>query len=584
MLPSIRNLLALLLLPSAAVAQEMMPEWAISIGGSSEARSYATALDGSGHVYSAGVFTGTVDFDPGAGVAELTSAGSNDIYVTKLDTNGTLIWARSMGGAYNDGVLGLAVDDAGNVYTTGGFCGTADFDPGAGTFNMTAATTGQSDIYISKLDANGDFVWAKGIIGGTWWDNGHGIAVDQDGNVLVTGRFYYQGGPRDFDPGPGTFFLTAGHEDIFVLKLDNDGDFVWAVAFGTSPDESRGYSLVLDDTGNSYLTGYFRGTVDFDPGIGTFNMSSVGTWNVFYLKLDMEGAFVWATSLPITTTTYYNDGGYGKKIALDPDGNLWATGRYSGTIDFNPGAGVTALTSSGDFDIYVAKFTNTGELLWARSAGGIGYDEGYGIATDAEGNAQVCGIFKNTAIFDPGVGDLELTSAGGDDMFIWSLDANGEPLRAASMGGPSDDRAYSIEMSTTGALYVSGWFSGTADLDPGDGELNMSSAAGNDAFLVKLVPFDDTGVEEAAGRNSIALWPNPASDRATLAIDADMIGRRAVLQVFNATGDQVLAQQVGHLVALQPLDLSSVQAKGVYLVMVRVEGQALRSARLVVRH
>lgn len=401
-----RTLLALLLLPSATMAQEMMPEWGIHIGGSGEARSYATALDGAGHVYSAGVFTSTVDFDPGAGVTELTSAGSNDIYVTKLDTNGTLIWARSMGGAYNDGVLGIAVDDAGNVYTTGGFCGTADFDPGAGTFNMTAATTGQSDIYISKLDVNGDFVWAKGIIGGTWWDNGHGIAVDQDGNVLVTGRFYYQGGPRDFDPGPGTFFLTAGHEDIFVLKLDTEGDFLWAVAFGTAPDESRGYSIVLDDAGNSYLTGYFRGRVDFDPGTGTFNMTAAGTWNVFYLKLDMDGAFVWATSLPVTTTTYYNDGGYGKKIALDNDGNLLATGRYAGTIDFDPGAGVTQLTSSGDFDIYAIKFTNTGELLWARSAGGSGYDEGYGITTDAEGNAQVCGIFKNTAIFDPGVGDV----------------------------------------------------------------------------------------------------------------------------------------------------------------------------------
>ena len=577
-----RTLLALLLLPSAAVAQEMMPAWAISTQATGDDRSYAITLDAAGHIYSAGNFTGTVDFDPSAGSALLTSAGSSDIYVTKSDSNGTLIWARSMGGAYSDGVLGIAVDDAGNVYTTGGFIGTADFDPGVDMFNMTAATTGQTDIYISKLDVNGDFVWAKGIIGGTWWDNGYGIAVDQDGNVLVTGRFYYQGGPRDFDPGPGTYFLTAGHEDIFVLKLDTDGDFLWAVAFGTAPNESRGYSIVLDHTGNSYLTGYFRGTVDFDPGLNTSNMTSVGTWNVFYLKLDTEGAFVWAKSLPITTSTYYNDGGYGRKIAIDNDGNLLATGRYSGTIDFDPGAGVTELTSSGAFDIYVVKFTNTGELVWARSAGGSGYDEGYGIATDAEGNAQVCGIFKNTAIFDPGVGDLELTSAGGDDMFIWSLNENGDAIRAASMGGTSDDRAYAIEVSPTGALYVSGWFAGTADMDPGNGEFNMISAGGNDAFLVKLVPFDDTGIEEAALGNSLSLWPNPASDRATLAIDAELIGQRAVLQVFNATGEQVLAQPVGHLVALQPLDLSAEWKEGLYLVMVRVEGQAPRSTRLVV--
>ena len=582
MLTSTHTLVSLLLLPCALMAQEITPAWGLPLSGPGEERSYAITLDATGHAYSAGNFTGTVDFDPGAGVAELSSAGSNDIYVAKYDTNGTLVWARSMGGTYSDGASGIAVDDAGNIYITGGFSGTADFDPGPGTFNMTAATTGQNDIYIAKLNANGDFVWAKGIVGGTWWDAGYGIDVDQAGNVLVTGRFYFQGGPRDFDPGPGTFFLTAGHEDIFVLKLTTDCDFVWAVAFGTAPDESRGYSIVLDDAGNSFITGYFRGTVDFDPGPGTFNMTSVGTWNVFYLKLDTEGALIWATQIPVTTSTYHFDGGYGRKIALDSDGNLFATGRYAGTIDFDPGAGVTELTSSGGQDIYLAKFTGAGALLWAKSAGGSGDDEGYGITTDAEGNAHVCGIYRNTAIFDPGIGDLVLTSTGGDDMFIWSLDADGGPIRATSMGGSSDDRAYAIEMSATGALYVSGWFADTADMDPGNGEFNMISAGGNDAFLVKLVPFDNTGIEEAVAGNSLALWPNPASYRTTLAIDANMVGRRAVLQVFNATGEQVLAQQVGHLVALQPLDLSAEWKEGLYMVMVRIEGQAPQRARVVV--
>jgi hypothetical protein len=151
------------------------------------------------------------------------------------------------------------------------------------------------------------------------------------------------------------------------------------------------------------------------------------------------------------------------------------------------------------------------------------------------------------------------------------------------MGGSSDDRAYAIEMSATGALYVSGWFADTADMDPGNGEFSMISAGGNDAFLVKLVPGEATGIEETLTGNTVALWPNPASDRATLALDANAIGRRGVLQVFSATGEQVLAEHVEHLAEQQQLDLSAVQADGLYLVMVHVEGQAPRKARIVVR-
>ncbi len=582
---SIHTLSVVLLLPVAAQAQDLVPIWGGSMGTSGSDNSTGIVLDGAGHFYTAGSFTGTMDVDPGPGVTNLVSAGGNDIYVTKFDTNGTLIWARAMGGAYNDGALAVAVDASGNVYTTGGFCGTADFDPGAGSFNMTAATTGETDIFISKLDSDGDFVWAKGIIGGTWWDHGHGIAIDPSGNVVITGRFYYQGGPRDFDPGPGTFFLTAGHEDIFVLKLDTNGDFLWAVAFGTAPDESRGYAVALNDVGDIFITGYFRGTVDFDPGPGTVNLSSVGTWNIFYLKLDATGDLVWVRSLPISTDTYYTDGGYGRKIAIDADGNLLTTGRYSGSIDFDPGAGTSELTASGGYDVYVTKFSDAGELIWAKSFGGDGYDEGFGITARSDGRILLTGTFEGTADLDPSTDTLAFVSAGAADAFILDLTSDGELEFATSLGGSDNDRGYALVSGGPGTIYLTGWFAGTTDLDPGNGTLSAVSAGSNDAFLVKLIETDGTGLseEEVISGNGIRVQPNPASDRATMLLDASMAGKRGTIEVFNATGKRVHAERVSSLNTSQPLDLPGEWSEGLYMVVVRVEGGTARAARVMVR-
>lgn len=575
--------LLFLLGPAALCAQDLTVSWGGGFGSSGSDTGYDIALDGSGNVYLTGSFTGTTDMDPGPGVYSLTTAGSNDIYVSKFDSNGTLLWAKAMGGAYSDGATSIAVDAAGNAYITGGFCGTADFDPGPGSFTLTAATTGQNDIFVAKLDSNGDFVWAKGVVGGTWWDAGFGIALDPENNVVVTGRFYYQGGPRDFDPGPGTYFLTAGHEDIFVLKLDLDGNFVWAVDFGTAPDESRGFTLDLDNDGNIYTTGYYRGTVDFDPdSTETFNLTSVGTWNVFFHKMDPDANLVWAFSLPITTVTYHNDGQYGRKITVDPEGNLYATGRFSGTIDFDPGAGTDSLTAVGDYDIYLAKYDPSGALLWARSAGGDGYDEGFGVAVQG-GALYACGTFQGTADLDPGADFLPFTSNGDADMFLLELDTAGTLLRASAMGGTGFDRAHSVCPSGTGAIYLTGWFTGTTDLDPGTGTLNVGSSGSNDGFLAKLTEYDDTGISEGLPDAALPLFPNPAKDLVWIHCGTDLIGKRAIIEVFDATGNRVQSELVPALGALQPLRIHDELKEGLYLLMVHVDGQEPRSARVVVR-
>ncbi len=333
----------LVLVATAAHAQDFV--WARSMGGTVESEiAIAIAVDGDGNVYTTGSFGGTADFDPGPGTFNLTSAGSVDVFVSKLDSDGDFVWARSMGGGVSDVPQGIAVDGDGNVYTTGRFDGTADFDPGAGTFNLASAGGGAS-FFVRKLDSAGNFVWASSV-GPATRGVFRVVPVDGDGNVYAAGAFI---AAADFDPGAGTFNLTpVGERDIFVWKLDSAGNLVWASSMGgPGVDEAQG--IAIDGSGNVYTTGRFDGTADFDPGPGTFNLTSAGQQDIFVSKLDSAGNFVWARRM---------GGGsmdVGRGIAVDGDGNVYTSGQFKSTVDFDPGPGTFNLTSAGNFDIFISK-------------------------------------------------------------------------------------------------------------------------------------------------------------------------------------------------------------------------------------
>ena len=460
------------LISFTARAQNLV--WARSLGGTNQDQGNSVAVDGAGNVYTTGSFAGTADFDPGPGTTNLTSAGSTDIFVSKLDASGSFVWAVRMGGTGIDVGYWLAVDGSGNVYTTGYFNGTADFDPGPGTTSLTSA--GSADIFVSKLDASGSFVWARSL-GGTGTDVGNSVAVDGSGNVYTTGFF---NGTADFDPGAGTANLTSAvNFDIFVSKLDASGSFVWARSLGGTVDD-YGNSVAVDGSGNVYTTGFFGGTVDFDPGPGTTNLTSVGGKDIFVSKLDASGSFVWARSLGGTS----DDTGYW--LAVDGSGNVYTTGIFQGTVDFDPGPGTTNLTSAGSNDIFVSKLDASGSFVWAVRMGGTGNDVGFSVAVDGSGNVYTTGFFVGTVDFDPGTGTTNLTSAGGGDIFVSKLNTSGSFVWAVRMGGTVDDIGNSVAVDGSGNVYTTGTFRGTVDFDPGTGTTNLTSAGSDDIFLSKL--------------------------------------------------------------------------------------------------
>lgn len=222
----------------------------------------------------------------------LGSGNTYEVFVSKLDSAGNFVWAKRIGSNNEDTGYGIALDIAGNVYVSGSFSTTADFDPGSGTFNLSSA--GSYDAFVAKLDSGGNFTWAKRV-GGTGIDIAASLALDSAGNIYTTGLFSSTN--ADFDPSGSVFTLaSAGGTDVFIDKLDSLGNFVWAKRFGGSLAD-YGNGVAVDSAGNVYTTGQFSLTVDFDPSGSVFNLASTGAGDIFTTKLNSAGNFVWANRM-----------------------------------------------------------------------------------------------------------------------------------------------------------------------------------------------------------------------------------------------------------------------------------------------
>ena len=451
-------------------------EWAKSFGGSLSDYGVSITVDASGNVYTTGCFEGIADFDPGTGTVNLSSAGGRDFYVQKMDSSGNFLWARSFGGPDIDCGLSIKVDASGNVYTTGYFKGYVDFDPGAGTTNIVSA--GSWDVFIHKMDSSGNFVWVK-TIGNVGSDLGTSINVDSFGNIYTSGTFV---GTVDFDPGTGIANLssTTWKSDVFVQKMDASGNFLWAKSFGGNNSDNSASSCI-DKLGNVYTSGVFQDTVDFDPGTGTANLSSVGGNDVFVQKMDASGNFLWAKTFGGL------DNAECLSISIDAYGNVYTTGEFAGTVDFDPGTGTANLSSAGYWDIFIQKMDTAGNFFWAKSFGDTNVDGGASINTDAFGYVYTTGYFVGTVDFDPGPGTAYLNSIGGTDIFVQKMDPFGNFLWAKAFLGNAGNEGFSINVDAFGNVYTTGYFFSTTDFDPAAGTAHHISPSGkSDVFVQKM--------------------------------------------------------------------------------------------------
>ncbi len=450
-------------------------QWANRAGSAGiEESAYSTDIDASGNIYTVGRFNDTTDFDPGPGIYHLIPSGANDIFVSKSDASGNFIWAKKMGGPAMDQGYSISLDAAGNSYITGYFELTADFDPGPGVYNLTSV--GSMDIFVAKLDTAGNFEWAVSM-GASGIDKGYSVSADAAGNVYATGYFV---GTVDFDPSAGTYNLTAADYDGFISKLDPSGNLLWAKQINSN-SYLYSFSVDIDGAGNVYTTGSFAGTGDFDPGAGVFNLTSSGniSMDIFILKLNAAGNFIWAKKMDGNGTDH------GRSIHCDAFGNVYTSGNFSGSVDFDPGAGSFLLTSAAAYDIFISKLDSAGNFIWAKKIGGNGNDFGWSISSDAAGNVYTTGEFRGVVDFDPGLATHNMVSAGNADIFISKIDSAGNYVWAKKIGSSGYDFAWNINVDGSSNIYICGSFLGTVDFNPDAGIDNLTSAGNDDMFVLK---------------------------------------------------------------------------------------------------
>lgn len=369
------------------------------------------AVDASGNVFVGGSFASTYNFNRSGGTFNLTPSAHVDGFIEKMDASGNFLWAEEIGGPGNDNINSVCVDISGNIYLTGkfGYFGTtspgtyADFDPGADQYLLTSS--GRYDYFVEKLDAAGNFIWAKSA-GGTLDDAGGQIATDVSGNLFVWGSF---SGTVSFDASA----TLTGSNGRFLEKFDASGNFLWVKQLQGNGCCLDITDVAIDASGNLLSTGYFSGTVDFDPGSGTYNLTGPDLQDLFIWKLDNAGNFVWAKKVDGGGGT--NRSCHGDGIAVDTYGNIYTTGDFTGkaTFDFDPGAG-TFNMKSNNVSMYVLKLNSSGNFVWAFQAAGNNSStaQGYGIQASASGALYTSANISGTVNFNPN-GTYNLSSANG---------------------------------------------------------------------------------------------------------------------------------------------------------------------------
>jgi len=391
---------------------------------------YSVVVDNFGNSYATGYFTGTATF----GTTSLTSSGSSDIFIAKINSTGVYQWALKAGGTGNDRGLSIALDGSNNVFVTGYFNGSADFSA------TTLTSSGLQDMFIAKYSTAGVLSWAVRA-GGTDSDIGNGICVDNSGNVIVTGEFK---GISSF--GPSSLTSVNGSTDVFITKLNGLGVFQWTQQ-GSGTGTNRGIDIGCDASGNVYATGQFSENFTFDV-LHTNTMFNV----VYLVKFNSAGVEQWFKTIGGGTSVFAYD------LDVNSSGNIFIAGDFTGNLTFFNSTNTT-LTTTYSNEIFVAKYANSGTTLWASKSGSNSAVSARGVAADASGNVFVVGQFE--CAFDEYMeeyGDAIFNSVGYEDIFISKFNSSGVWSYSKHIGSRNEDYGLGIDINSSGQAIFAGSF------------------------------------------------------------------------------------------------------------------------------
>lgn len=544
----------------------------------------SVATDSSGNIYLTGYFKDSIDFDPSpTGTKILTSNGEADIFILKLDINGNLVWAGSIGSTAYDQGVGIAVDSQDNVYVTGSFRSTCDFDITSGVLNLTSESFNST--FIIKLDKNANMIWGKATQG-TGLDEGVAIAIDSNFNVFVAGQNY---GINDFDPSPATTFnLTSPMEgQVYIWKLDSSGNFLNAgVTTPSNPTyPTRVKRIKIDSNNNAVITGSFYGTIDFDFGPSNNSMTAVGAGccsDAFVLKVDNNLNYLWSKKLG----SYVSDTGFG--LAIDQNNNILSSGSFVGII-------VDDFSGRNEKEAFIWVLDPSGNQTDLDDYVGNGDQQAEDIAVDKAGNLITVGTFyyniRNMDVFN-------YISKGESDGFVIKLGNTPNPtpqnlpptavsdnFTATGNGTQtfnilSNDQGVSatytiriISQPLYGTIVVNS--NGTITYTP-SGSLATSDSfkytVENSNGLVSNVATanisnGNLSTQETKADQKLKIYPNPAESVLNIKSDSEIID----VTVFDMAGKKLIEVKGKNTINVSKL------TTGVYIITVKMKnGETLR--------
>ena len=521
-------------------------------------------------------------------------------------------WVQSAGGSDAEDGNKIASDAAGNIYMTGNFrSSTVTF----GNFVLTNAGNLNEDMFIVKYDSGGAVLWAKSA-GASGSDRAFSISVDKSGNIYVVGS--YNSSTITF--GTTTLTNTNTSYDMFFVKYDVNGNVIWAKSIGGTNNDFV-TAVKADTLGTFYAAGYF-----FSSNI-TFNTTTItnsGSPDVFIAKFDINGNAIWAKSAigtafssevisGITTDNSGNCYVIGNSnsttlsfdsFALTTAGNqdlfvvkysgsgnvLWAkreggtssdratyittdnTGNYiyvsAAFESTNLTIGSTSLTNNGATDMLVAKYDLEGNAQWAKSAGGIENDYANSITVDTFGNTYIIGYFESPSIT---FGSITLNNATPtmdiDDMYLVKYDSNGNALWAFNVGGTNRDYGFGVTITPPGNLYVAGYFYSPT---LNFGTIALSNAGGADVFLAKL-SSTTVGLAETKAQNKFSIYPNPANKFLTVQYSENI----KEVKIINVFGQEVYQTILAEPTNKYELSISNL-SPGIYFIQLKTSTKTLK--------
>ncbi len=396
--------------------------WLRSAGGQNHDEAFDMAATSDGNFAIVGYFGGGASF----GSVNLSSSGFSDAFVQKIDLAGNSVWAKKFGGTKPDRAISVACDAHGNIYVTGFFTNQAVF----GSFTMNSSSD-SLEIFITKLNSDGVVQWVKSC-GGTSNDYSYGIAVDQDDNVIVTGQFR---GVAQF----GNYNLTSDmyennsywSNDVFVTKLDTNGEFLWAKK-GSAQGDDRGLSVTTDNLDNIYVCGQFSDTITFDQ-VHNNQVANAG----FLIKYSPDGVEQWFNRLAASQLVAYD-------VTTDNDYNILLTGEYSGQMAiFN--TTVDIVPASHAFNIFLSKFSQNGHITWTSHAGSNNFCSAKAVCVGASNEAYVTGTFNCVMTeFSEAYGSGIFNSVGYRDVFVTRINTDGTRIWERQFASAKDDYCAAI--------------------------------------------------------------------------------------------------------------------------------------------